>query len=105
MLSPEDLVALFDETPATKVGEREVFAEMDFLVPAEMLQHHIERLKKLTAASKFLWKELSKHIMKLRTIFSIADPSETVHRRNDQHAPHPNNSHHRRDRLALHSWL
>jgi hypothetical protein len=54
MLSPEDLVALFDETPATKVGEREVFAEMDFLVPAEMLQHHIERLKKLTAASKFL---------------------------------------------------
>jgi hypothetical protein len=66
MLSPEDLVAFFDETPATKVGEREVFAEMDFLVPAEMLQHHIERLKKLTAASKFLWKELSKHIMKLR---------------------------------------
>jgi hypothetical protein len=54
MLSPEDLVALFDETPATKVGEREVFPEMDFLVPAEMLQHHIERLKKLTAASKFL---------------------------------------------------
>jgi hypothetical protein len=66
ILSPEDLIVLFDESPTTKIGEREVFAEMDFLVPAEMLQHRIERLKKLIAASKALWEGLSKHIMKLR---------------------------------------
>jgi hypothetical protein len=66
MLSAEDLIALFDETPATKVGEREVFAEMDFLVPAEKLQHRIAKLKRLIDASKELWKALSKHVMKLR---------------------------------------
>ena len=66
MLSPEDLIALFDETPATKVGEREVFAEMDFLVPAEMLRHRIERLKTLIAASKAIIEGLLKRIMKLR---------------------------------------
>jgi hypothetical protein len=65
-LSPEDLIALFDETPATKVGEREVFAEMDFIVPPEMLQHRIDRLKSLIAASKAIIEGLSKHIMKLR---------------------------------------
>lgn len=66
MLSPEDLIALFDETPATKVGEREVFAEMDFLVPVEMLRHRIERLKTLIAASKAIIEGLLKRIMKLR---------------------------------------
>jgi hypothetical protein len=44
----------------------QVFAEMDFLVPVEMLQHRIERLKKLIAASKAIIEGLSKHIMKLR---------------------------------------
>jgi hypothetical protein len=66
MLDAEDLIVLFDESPATKIGEREVFAEMDFIVPPEMLQHRIERLKKVIAASRALWEGLSKHIMKLR---------------------------------------
>jgi hypothetical protein len=66
MLTPEDLIGLFDETPATKVGEREVFAEMDFLVPPEMLQRRIAKLKKVIDASKEIWKGLSQHIMKLR---------------------------------------
>jgi hypothetical protein len=66
MLEAEDLIALFDESPATKVGEREVFAEMDFLVPPDMLRHRIARLKKLIAASKEIIEGLSVHIMKLR---------------------------------------
>jgi hypothetical protein len=66
MLDAEDLIILFDETPATKVGEREVFAEMDFIVPPEMLQHRIERLKKLIAASKAIIEGLLKRVMKLR---------------------------------------
>jgi hypothetical protein len=66
MLSPEDLIAFFDETPAAKVAERIIFAEMDFVVPPEMLQHRIDRLKKVIAASKEILKGLSKHIMKLK---------------------------------------
>jgi len=52
MLEPEDLIALFEETPTTRVGEKLVFQQADFLLPAEMLQHRIERLKKIIAASK-----------------------------------------------------
>jgi hypothetical protein len=66
MLSPEDLIALFDETPATKIGEREVFTEVDFIVPPKMLQHRIERLKRLIAASKVRVEGLSVRVMKLR---------------------------------------
>ncbi len=66
MLDAEDLIILFDESPATKVGEREVFAEMDFIVPPEMLQHRIERLKKVIAASKEIVEGLSVRVMKVR---------------------------------------
>lgn len=66
MLDAEDLIALFDANPSTKIGEQEVFTEMDFLVPTQMLQHRIERLKKLIAASKAVAEGLSVRLMKLR---------------------------------------
>jgi hypothetical protein len=65
MLDAEDLIALFDANDATKIGEREVFEEMDFFVPPKMLEHRIERLKKLIAASKAIIEGLSVRIMKL----------------------------------------
>jgi hypothetical protein len=66
MLHPEDLIALFDESPATKISEREDFVQVDFLVPVEMLQHRVERLKKLIAASKSIVEGLSVRVMKAR---------------------------------------
>jgi hypothetical protein len=66
MLDAEDLIALFDETPAATVAERIIFAEMDFVVPPEMIQHRIERLKKVIAASKVIVEGLSVRVMKLR---------------------------------------
>jgi hypothetical protein len=66
MLHAEDLIALFDESPVTKIGEREVFAETDFLVPARTLEHRVERLKKLVAASKSMIDGLSVRVMKVR---------------------------------------
>jgi hypothetical protein len=66
MLQPEDLIALFDESPATKIGEHEVFEQVDFLVPPEMLQHRIKRLQKVIAASKAIIEGLSVRVMKLR---------------------------------------
>lgn len=66
MLEAEDLIALFNDSPATKIGERVVFAGTDFLVPPDMLQHRIERLKKLIAASKAMIEGLSVRVMKLR---------------------------------------
>src|SRR6266550_3706748 len=73
MLDAEDLIDLFDPTPDTRIGEREVFAEMDFLVPSEMLQHRIERLKKLIAASKAIIEGLSVRVMKVRRDGDILD--------------------------------
>ena len=66
MLEAEDLIALFDSTDATKIGVREVFAEMDFLVPRGFLEHRIERLKKVIATSKAIIEGLSARVMKLR---------------------------------------
>ena len=66
MLEPEDLIALFEETPTTRVGEKLVFQQADFLLPAEMLQHRIERLKKIIAASKAIIDGLSVRVMKIR---------------------------------------
>jgi hypothetical protein len=83
-LSPEDLIALFDENPATKVGEREVFEETDFLVPAEMLQHRIDRLTKLIAASKTIVEGLSVRVMKLRRGDDILDkPTREKYKREE----------------------
>jgi len=65
-LEAEDLIALFDETPATKVGEKPVFQQMDFLIPTKMLQHRVERLKRLIAASKEVIEGLSVRVMKIR---------------------------------------
>jgi hypothetical protein len=66
MLEPEDLIALFDESPATKVGEQMVFGQADFLLPPPMLQHRINRLKKIIARSKDIIEGLSARVMKLR---------------------------------------
>jgi hypothetical protein len=66
ILNAEDLIDLFEATPETKVGEREVFAETDFPVPAQLLQHRIERLKKLVAASKSIIDGLLVRVMKVR---------------------------------------
>lgn len=66
MLDAEDIITLFDAAEETKVGQREVFEEVDFLVPTQMLQHRIERLKKLVATSKTIIEGLSTRIMKLR---------------------------------------
>jgi len=66
MLDAEDLIALFDATPVTKIGEKLVFQQADFLVPREMLEHRIEKLKKLIAASKGVVEGLSARVMKIR---------------------------------------
>jgi hypothetical protein len=66
MLEPEDLIALFDESPATKVGEQMVFEQADFLLPPEMLQHRVNRLKRIIARSKDIIEGLSARVMKLR---------------------------------------
>lgn len=61
-LDPQDLVAFFD----VKVGERQEFAEMDFVVPPSVLEHRIRRLMKVIACSKQIVEGLSVHIMKIR---------------------------------------
>jgi hypothetical protein len=66
MLSPDDIIALFDESPQNKIGEHEVFEQVNFTVTTEGLQHRIKRLKKLIAASKEITEGLFVRVMKVR---------------------------------------
>ena len=66
MLDADDIIALFDVSPQNKIGEHEIFEQVNFTVTTEALQHRIERLKKLIAASKEIVGGLSVRVMKVR---------------------------------------
>ena len=90
MLGTEDLIALFDESPATKIGERVVFEETDFLLPTAMLEHRIERLKKIIACSKATIEGLSVQIMKIRRGKDevLDKPTREKYKREETHGSH-----------------
>ena len=61
-LDPQDIVDFFDVV----VDHEEEFKQVDFLLPASMLEHRIARLKTLIAASKAVIEGMATRIIKIR---------------------------------------
>jgi hypothetical protein len=61
-LDPQDLVDFFDVV----IDHRDVFEQVDFIVPAAMLEQRIRRLQALIKASKAVIEGMASHIIKIR---------------------------------------
>lgn len=62
LLDPDDIIALFD----TVIDQKTELTLIDAVIPAATLQHRIDRLKKIVAASKEIIEGLAVNVMKIR---------------------------------------
>lgn len=61
-LDPQDIINFFD----VKLGEYTEFAQVDFIVPASMVEHRIRRLQNIIARSKQIIEGMASRIIKIR---------------------------------------